>query len=273
MKHLILLLISTILVNTSIAQCVDESTVTSFTFNNSKYEVIKTTKTWVDAATCAVERGGYLAEINSEDEQNAIFDYLKNSAGINVSNTRAPDGGGGAYVWLGGNDLANEGAWYWDGTNSGKGTQFWLGDKSGKAINDAYTNWGNEPDDYDGQDALGLSLNGWPLGVEGQWNDVDHENELYFIVEYEPNSIESPRSESQLEYYPNPFTDNIFLKGINQQINSISILSVDGKTLFSIRTIGSKNLDIETNHFNSGIYILNIEFEDGTFQKELIFKN
>ena len=31
---------------------------------------------------------------------------------------------------------------------------------------------------------LGIALNDWPLGVAGQWNDVDIDNSLYYIIEY-----------------------------------------------------------------------------------------
>ena len=106
------------------------------------------------------------------------------NANIEVDNTVAPDGGGGSYVWLGGNDLAEEGTWIWDGDNDGNGTQFWQGAADGAPVGGLYNNWGNEPDDWNGQDALGLSLNGWPLGVAGEWNDVDETNSLYFVIEY-----------------------------------------------------------------------------------------
>ena len=29
-----------------------------------------------------------------------------------------------------------------------------------------------------------MSVDGWPLGSAGQWNDVDENNALYFVVEY-----------------------------------------------------------------------------------------
>ena len=61
----------------------------------------------------------------------------------------------------------------------------------GTAIANSHTNWGtsssvqNEPDDYQNQqDALAISLDGWPLGSAGQWNDVDKANLLHLIVEY-----------------------------------------------------------------------------------------
>ena len=34
------------------------------------------------------------------------------------------------------------------------------------------------------QDALAMSVDGWPLGNAGEWNDLDENNELYFVIEY-----------------------------------------------------------------------------------------
>ena len=42
-----------------------------------------------------------------------------------------------------------------------------------------------EPDDFNNsQDALAMSVDGWPLGSAGEWNDLDENNTLYFVVEY-----------------------------------------------------------------------------------------
>lgn len=169
---------------TSVAQCADSANVYSFVYNGKNYNVVKENKTWDQAAACAVERGGYLAEINDANENAAIYNELTTNAGIVNSNTTAPDGGGGAYAWIGGNDISTEGDWYWDGDNDGSGTQFWQGTASGNPIGGLYSNWGNEPDNYNNQDALALSLNGWPLGSASEWNDVDDGNTLYFVIEY-----------------------------------------------------------------------------------------
>ena len=170
-----------------VAGCVaDENNVTLFVYNNSNYEIVEETKTWEEAAACAVARGGKLVEINDQAEQDEIFTQLGN-AGITNANTVAPDGGGGAYVWIGGNDIQTEGEWIWDGDNDNAGDQFWQGDASGTPVGGLYNNWGNEPDDFGGQDALGLSLDGWPLGVAGEWNDVAATNNLYYVIEYPEN--------------------------------------------------------------------------------------
>ncbi len=188
----------------SFAQCASASNIYAFSYNGKNYEVVRQNETWINAASCAVSRGGYLAEINDVNEQNALFNALTNNANINNNNTEAPDGGGGAYVWIGGNDLQVEGNWIWDGDNTNGGPQFWQGTANGTPVGGLYNNWGNEPDDYFGQDALAMSLNGWPLGVAGEWNDVDHTNTLYYIIEYDCTSSSSTITESACYSYTSP---------------------------------------------------------------------
>ena len=177
----------------------------TFTHGGHQYEAITTAnKSWIDAATDAASRqfsgvNGQLARIDDAAENTAIFNaLLANISPVNFSNTVAPDGGGGAYVWIGASDRVNEGQWLWDGDGNGTGDQFWNGDKTGTAVGGLYNNWGafanqNEPDDFfNNQDAAGISLNGWPLGNATQWNDVNQSNQLYYLVEFavpEPSSL------------------------------------------------------------------------------------
>ena len=177
-----------ILSNISYAQdCADSSNIYSFIYKGNKYEIVKENKTWIDAAGCAVERGGILAEIDSQGEQDTLYSHLQN-ADIVISNTVASDGGGASYVWIGGNDIAEEGKWIWDSNNDGVGRQFWQGVSFGNPVGDLYNNWGNEPDNWTNQDGLGLAITNWPLGNAGQWNDVYHTNKLYYIIEYESSA-------------------------------------------------------------------------------------
>jgi len=147
------------------------SLISTVSLNGQNYEIVLANMTWINAADFAESRGGFLAEINDLNEQESIFNALMN-ASIEAANTVAPDGGGASYVWIGGNDLETEGDWIWDGDNDGSGTQFWMGDSNGTAVGDLYNNWGNEPDDFQGQDGLGLALTNWPLGMAGEWNDA-----------------------------------------------------------------------------------------------------
>ena len=193
-----------------LAQCADEANIYSFDFEGLTYEVVKENQTWVNAAACAVERGGFLAEINSQAEQDAVFNGVL-SAGISVENTIAPDGGGASYLWLGGNDLVEESKWMWDGINSGEGAHFFQGKyPNGQPVDDAFVNWGNEPDNWGNQDALGLAITNWPLGVSGQWNDVAADNQLYYVIELEPEGIDEQKR-TDIQIFPNPSGDVIKL--------------------------------------------------------------
>lgn len=174
-------------INYCFGQCASSTNIYTFVYNGKTYEVVKENQNWVGAAACATSRGGSLMEINSLAEQNAIYNQVLNNSAIISSNTTAPDGGGAAYVWLGGNDLATEGSWIWDGNNDGTGPQFWMGTNTGMPVGGLYNNFSvNEPDNFgaSGQDGLGLAITNWPLGVSGQWNDVNENNQLYYIIEY-----------------------------------------------------------------------------------------
>jgi hypothetical protein len=169
-----------------------------FAYDGHTYEIVNTAKTWDEAAADAAGRqmygvAGNLVRIESAAENQELFNRL--IAAIPSSeyvNTDAPDGGGGAYAWIGATDNASEGVWIWNDNDD----QFWSGGKNGTPVGGRYRNWGtvngiqNEPDNYGGiQNAAGISLNGWPksdqhLGSAGQWNDVKMDNQLYYVVEY-----------------------------------------------------------------------------------------
>jgi hypothetical protein len=172
--------------------CASPDNIYAFTYDGKNYEVVREHRTWEEAAVCAAERGGYLAEINDEAENTAIFDEVLNNASIDLSMTIPLDGGGASYVWIGGNDFATEGTWVWDGNNDGTSAQFWEGDFDGTVVGGLYNNWGDEPDNFggapspfDGQNALGLALTAWPFGIAGRWNDVNEANTIYYVIEYD----------------------------------------------------------------------------------------
>jgi hypothetical protein len=170
-----------------------------FEHDGHSYVLVKESKNWADAAADAVSRGGYLAEIGSQAEQDAVYKAIRD-AGVSASYTSVGDGGGVAYVWIGGKATSAR-AWTWQGSNKA----FWNGNASGSAASGSYVNWGgkskgsfNEPDDFtdsslapNGQSAAAIGLASWPqgssspLGVAGEWNDIADTNKIYYVVEIE----------------------------------------------------------------------------------------
>lgn len=185
----------------------DNATPYDFIYGGHSYQVVKTSKTWTEAAADAVAKGGYLVEIGSKGEQDAVYKSISN-AGISTTYTTVNDGGGIAYIWIGATDRASEGSWMWNGANNTTGgTAFWEGTASGKAVNNSYVNWGgtsisklNEPDNFkdaqlspNGQNVAAIGLANWPegssskdaLGVAGEWNDIADTNKLYYVIEFD----------------------------------------------------------------------------------------
>jgi hypothetical protein len=203
-KCLAILLFVSAGIGTSVyAQCVNEDDVYTFTYEGHTYEIIKSLKTWADAAACAVERGGYLVEISSQAEQDTVYQSIVNDAGVPSDYTTVFDGGGIAYIWIGATDQNTEGEWLWDGDGDSSGINFWNGQGlagagDGAPVEEMFNYWGgsssgdpNEPDDFgEGQDGAAIALAKWPagmdftLGIASEWNDINSENELYFVVEY-----------------------------------------------------------------------------------------
>lgn len=184
MKKIITLLCCSLATINSDAQCAATANTYTFVAFGKTYVIVKEKKTWTEAAACAVSKGGKLAEIGSAAVQQELYSRLITNAGITNNQTTAPDGGGAAYVWIGGTDKVTEGTWKWDGANTGNGTTFWQGLANGSPVGGLYNNWGNEPDDYNSnQDGLALALTNWPMGVAGEWNDLALSNQLYFVIE------------------------------------------------------------------------------------------
>lgn len=250
------------------AQCViNPLNVSAYTIGTKSYGIVKETKTWSAAKVCAVQFSGRLAVIESQLEQDSIVTFLGRS-GINNINTVAPDGGGASYVWLGGNDRSTEGVWVWDSYTPGSG-QFWQGARTGSVVGGFYNNWGNEPDNFRNQDALGLALTAWPFGSAGEWNDVDENNLLYFIIEY-PGTVglEEMLPQFELTLSPNPAQEQLTINcsSCNLSNKEISIFSIEGKLLYKNLYQGST---IDIGYLDLGTYLLRIEgFEDALkFQK------
>jgi hypothetical protein len=257
--------------NYQLAQCVsDETHVISFEVDAVTYEIVKENLNWQNAAACAVERGGFLVEINDYDEQVAVYNQLLNSD-IDVTKTVAPDGGLASYVWTGGNDRANEGIWIWDGDNDGEGTQFWEGDASGYPLE--FSNWGNEPDNYNNQDGCGLALTNWPFGSAGQWNDVRDINTLYFVIEFPDESSNNDRLlPEQVMIYPNPASDYLFIDiPQDQSDHELVLWNILGKRIQK-NTCGPGKNKISLEKIPHGIYFLHLQSAGKTQTKRLLIQ-
>lgn len=259
-----------------LGQCANTSNIYSFNYNGKTYEVIKEKKTWVDAAACAVERGGALAEINSQEEQNKIYTELTTNAGIDQNEIRVSDGGNAPYVWIGGNDFSTEGTWIWDGDNDGSGTHFWTGKDDGSTVGGLYHYWGfREPDDYQGaQDGMAIGLTSWANGSAGEWNDISHSNSIYYVVEYATVlSYEGVVSNQQISIYPNPVAASLTIEAQGKELKSIAIHNIMGQEVQAVaHHLGSSSKVVNLSKLSRGVYFVSVGTSDGAFATKKIIK-
>ena len=169
---------------------------TVFKHGGHTYKIVTEPTSWPDASERAGEmtlgsKVGYLARVDSSQENTAILNAVMNHLSEEqLEQTLAADGSDAPFIWLGGSDAAAEGTWIW----SNNGDQFWSGDFNGSSVADRFTNWGVQPDSATGaEDALAMGLGDWPepffdLGAKGQWNDLDVDTALMYVVEFDGTS-------------------------------------------------------------------------------------
>ena len=164
-----------------------------FEHGGHTYQLVESPTSW-NAAVAAAETmslggtKGYLARIDSGAENSAIVATVSaHLSAAQLAKTIPNDGSDAAFVWLGGSDAASEGQWIW----SNNGDRFWQGDFNGSPIAGRYNNWGVQPDNAGGaENALAIGLADWPepfydLGETGQWNDLNAEDSLFYLVEFD----------------------------------------------------------------------------------------
>ena len=173
-----------------------------FFHGGHSYLTVTTPATWANAAASAKSRQfagvfGQLARIDNAAENSAIFSALMAHIPVgSFTSTDAPDGGRRKDVWLGATDRQTEGRWIWDGDADGTGDRF-CSTKTGSPVGGLFNKWGinnsgvqAEPDNFSpGQDAAGISLNGWPQGTPGSFlgqraNGTTWRNRTRFITSW-----------------------------------------------------------------------------------------
>lgn len=269
------------------SQCANPANIYHFTYNGKNYEIVKEQKTWANAAACAVERGGYLAEINDANEQAAIWDAIVNGASIPENYCIVTTGGGIAYLWIGATDQNNEGQWIWDGDNSGSGTLFWTGQGAagagnGTAVNGLYNNWGGsstgtrqEPDNFQGlQHYAAIGLSGWPSGTTmfgsaSEWNDLKGDIPLYFVIEKDGQTGMLENEVPYIKIFPNPAKETVCIE-TNAIISKVEIIDIIGnRKAFVQNNYNSINIK----HLASGVYFIKIAFDNQNIIIRKFIKN
>lgn len=121
-------------------------------FDNSCYYVNKTPLTWGEARQVCTTLGAFLAEVESQSEQDFLVKHVKEKY--------SGDG-----TWLGGLDTEEEGTWVWS--------------HSGRLFENVYSSWNvGEPNGGTVENCLHLNKH-----VNFLWNDVSCSRRMGYVCE------------------------------------------------------------------------------------------
>jgi hypothetical protein len=76
---------------------------------------------------------------------------------------------------------------------------------------------------------------------------------------------------SKLELYPNPVENTAFLKAA-KSVKEITIFSIDGRNIQTLHDLNLMSLKIDFSAFIKGVYILNIQYKDGSSESMKLIK-
>lgn len=77
---------------------------------------------------------------------------------------------------------------------------------------------------------------------------------------------------NQIKVYPNPFSDYILIEALNKNIESIKVMSIEGRILKSVLCENCTSYSIDLNELPSGVYFFHTQLVDKSFIVKKIVK-
>jgi hypothetical protein len=74
---------------------------------------------------------------------------------------------------------------------------------------------------------------------------------------------------TDLNIFPNPTKDKVFIETDEHESSIISIINIDGQTIFQ-KTISKDNFEIDMTDFANGLYLLNIKTKTNNYSRKII---
>jgi hypothetical protein len=78
---------------------------------------------------------------------------------------------------------------------------------------------------------------------------------------------------SVVSLYPNPAGGELFIQSLTLEMNTISILDIEGKVVFTSEIKGIKEILVNTNQLKEGIYFVKLENENEIIVRKIIIKH
>lgn len=78
-----------------------------------------------------------------------------------------------------------------------------------------------------------------------------------------PNSLNSLQANQGLSVFPNPFNDHLSISSEFSEISAIDIYAYDGRLVQQVE-VNAFSVNINSSDLNSGLYVLQVRFADGS---------
>lgn len=75
--------------------------------------------------------------------------------------------------------------------------------------------------------------------------------------------------DDNLLIFPNPFSDYIMIQSTNSNLKEIKFYDINGRLIYE-KIIDTQNKKLSMENINSGVYILSIKTEEGSYVKKII---
>ncbi|MCX6351847.1 MAG: T9SS type A sorting domain-containing protein [Bacteroidetes bacterium] len=109
------------------------------------------------------------------------------------------------------------------------------------------------------------------IGNNNQMDNKGNHVPVYVLGDYKNLGIETNGNLfSLIEIYPNPSSGKTYINSSEDNITSITLKSIEGKTVMNIENINQTKTVINTEQLPIGVYLLSVKTAKGTAQRKLI---
>ena len=78
--------------------------------------------------------------------------------------------------------------------------------------------------------------------------------------------------QSLVEVFPNPTSNNLYVRSSEDQIRSIQVVDMQGRLVKAANNVNDYNYTMTNEGIGMGMYIVNIRFDEGLVTQKVIFK-
>lgn len=211
----------------------------AFCYNGHRYTIFYSESGWENAKENCEILGGHLATVTSQDENDALFQYVKSQ---NLSD-----------VFFGYTDEKTEGVWEW---------------VSGEIS--TYTNWGDtQPDNVDDED-YGMFYHDEPTG---RWNDGNFRNTSgYYICEWDSAPVDT-RTEFNEAVYRADYLHNLDVPSSKNWDNYVNRENIKSPSIEYYNAAIAEGMDWTTKAWDSINVAMDVVDNPSKIGSSLVTKN